>query len=288
MGLPDQSMTISVNKRQVQLFLVILFVFSLWLWWQILLPPVVSRPIVYFLNVGQGDSQLILLPTAGGKPISILIDGGRDRRVIQELDNIFSSSGSKYLDLVIMTHPDADHYGGLIDVLDRYQIGAFISNGKESQNNQFIVLQSLLAKEGAPVISLGAGDKISYLDNQLRVLSPNRPVLRRDNDNDSGLVMLLEANNYKALFTADIGFAVEQWLVKNYDLSADLLKVAHHGSKKSSSGRFVSAVNPRVSVIGVGRNSYGHPHPKAIEILENAGSQIYRTDRDGTVKVVLD
>ena len=107
--------------------------------------------------------------------------------------------------------------------------------------------------------------------------------------NEASLVVMLEAGKSRALFTGDIGFSTENVLLeKGYNLKADALKVGHHGSKNSSGENFIAAVQPMVSIIGVGKNRYGHPTPRVLETLGLAGSKVYRTDSDGTIKIILD
>ncbi len=263
--------------------LIILAGFNLWLWRAVFFSSGDIKPAVYFFNVGQGDSQLIALP-----PVNILIDGGRGKRVLGELDKVFSEFNGKYIDLVIATHADIDHFGGLREVVKNYQVGAFLFNGKASNNSAYLELVSLVNRAGIPIINLAAKDKIKYNNDYLAVLSPEAKEIFYNDDNNSSLVLMLNAGGEKALFTGDISLKTEDKLASRYDLTADILKVSHHGSKNSSGANFLNDVLPRISVIGVGRNSYGHPHPLTIERLQKAGSKIFRTDTDGAIKIVLD
>ena len=120
------------------------------------------------------------------------------------------------------------------------------------------------------------------------MLSPSQSNLLKRELNDTALVMLLKSSNLTALYTGDAGFNIENELMKKYDLNADILKVGHHGSKYASSMEFLNKVSPKISAIGVGKNSYGHPTKETLSRLADIGSQIFRTDKDGTIKVAVE
>ncbi len=262
--------------------IVVLIVFNGWIWQQVYFQTL-AEPAIYFFNIGQGDSQLITFPS-----VKILIDGGRDQRVLSELDKALPDFDDNVIDLVVLTHPDSDHFGGLIDVLKHYKVGAFITNGQLGKSKKFKELQSTLAFSDLEAIPLLAGDSIKYQDHLIKILSPDFVALNKDNKNEASIVAMLEVNGNKILLTGDIGFETEKKLSEQYNLKSDILKVAHHGSRFSSDKGFVERVNPKISVIGVGKNSYGHPHPQVLETLASANSTIYRTDTDGTIKIILD
>ncbi len=262
--------------------IIVLLVFNGWIWQQVYFQTL-AEPAIYFLNIGQGDSQLISFPS-----VKILIDGGRDQRVLSELDKALPDFDDNIIDLVILTHPDSDHFGGLIEVLKNYKVGAFVSNGQLGKGKKFKELQKTLVNSNLRAINILTGDKIRYQDYLIRIISPDPVALNRDNKNEASIVLLLEVNGNKVLLTGDIGFETENRLLQEYDLKADILKVAHHGSKFSSGREFIEQVNPRISVIEVGKNPYGHPHPQVLETLTSANSTIYRTDVDGTIKIILD
>jgi len=232
---------------------------------------------VYFLDVGQGDSSLIVLPY-GPK---VLIDGGPDKSVLAQLDKILTPT-DRYIDLLILSHPEMDHFAGFIPVLDRYRIGAFVYNGRDGEIEAWKDLLKILEEKRIPTIVLGAGDKINYRDNDIDILSPDENFVRGELNN-TALVAKLDSEGAKLLFTGDIGFKVEEKLIDKYNLDIDVLKVAHHGSKYSSGINFISEATPLFSVIQVGKNRYGHPTKEAIARLAQTGSSIYRNDEDGLV-----
>jgi competence protein ComEC len=258
----------------------VLIGFNFFVWHQIFSASA-PKTVFYFLDVGQGDSELI---DFAGK-VQLLVDGGPDKKALFELANALPA-GDRYLDLVAITHPQKDHFGGLYEILGRYRVGAILLSGREGQGSAWEALKNLIEQKKIPVVFLGAGDRIQYRQHRVMVLAPDGELLQDKEINNSSLVFKIESQGVKALLTGDIAAKAENYLVDKADINVDLLKVPHHGSKTSSSPRFVSAVSPAVSVIGVGeKNIYGHPHNLVLQRLEAAGSRIYRTDRQGTIKI---
>ena len=248
-------------------------------WFWILTPQPLSQTEIYFLDVGQGDSALIML-SGGAK---ILIDGGPiNGRALRNLEPILPFS-DRYIDLVQVTHPQQDHYGGLIEILKYYQVGAVLTDGQTSKNASWQEFERVVAEKKIPVIVMNAGDGIQYRDSKLDVLSPMIGETAKD-INDLGIVMRVTSGDLKALFTADISAAKEKELARKFDLDVDILKVSHHGSKYSSDIQFLREATPAISVIGVGKNSYGHPTAQTLDRLASIDSLVYRTDKDGVLK----
>ena len=238
---------------------------------------------IYFLDVGQGDSELIVLP-GGAK---LLIDGGPNKEVPFELAEVLPET-DRYIDLVALTHPQTDHFGGLYDVIERYNIGAILLTGREGKSKAWEDFKELLVERGVPIILVGAGDKIKQGDNIIHIISPNDDFLDDDEVNESSIVMLLESENSKTLFTGDIGFPTENYLVNNLNVDVDILKVGHHGSRFSTGLNFLKEVTPKISIIQVGKNSFGHPTSATLSRLAQSGSEIYRNDEDGRVHLRID
>ncbi len=278
------------HKNKVIILSAAALVLNFLIWAQIFTDHLVIPDLkIYFLDVGQGDSGFVELPGFDSAPfgsgIQILIDGGPPNgKALNELGRILKL-GDRYIDLVVLTHPQLDHFGGLIEVLKRYKVGALIWNGLEGKSTAFQDFKKAVRESGAQEIILMAGDRIRYGRNEILVLSPDENFLHAQNLNDTSLVLELRSKNSKTLFTGDISFKVETNLLTS---NVDILKVAHHGSRFSSAASFLEAVKPKVAVIGVGKNSYGHPTAQVLERLANAGAQIFRTDLDGTVKLVID
>lgn len=278
---------IMLNRNHLIIFFVFLAVFDLFVWSLIIFNNQNKNLEVYFFDIGQGDSEMVILPGN----VKVLIDGGPDKKILSELAEILSPT-DRYIDLIILSHPQMDHFAGLIDILKRYKVGAFIYNGRAGEAKAFkdleIAVKENLKENNALKIVLAQGDKIKYQDNVFDVLSPPKEFLTSKELNDTTLVLKLSAGNFKALFTGDIGENIEKYLAENFDIRTDILKVGHHGSKFSSGEKFLSEAKPKISVIEVGKNSYGHPTAQTLTRLANIGSQIFRTDLDGAVKLVVD
>jgi len=238
-----------------------------------------------FLDVGQGDSQLLLLP--GG--VTALTDAGPPRSVARALDGVMPS-GKRYIDLAILTHPQLDHMGGFVDLLDRYAFGAFLWNGREdaaAQDTWRLIKEKLLAK-GIPMIAIRGGDAIRVDESRISFLGPDTRDLMSKELNDTGLIEYIHTPQFSALFTADISARSERALVGRFDVHTDILKVAHHGSRFSSDEQFLKEASPKIAGIGVGKNSYGHPTKDALARLASVGAKIFRTDLNGTVRVIAE
>lgn len=272
---------IDKEKLTIGLFLVLLA--DLTLGWQIIKAERLT-PAVYFLAVGQGDSELVVLPNN----VKILIDGGPPSdRLVKELARILPW-WDRTIDLAIISHPQTDHFGGLINLAAVYKIRAFLWTGQTSPNPALADLEQRL--KGSYYETFLAPDKIFYSDSKIAAVWPPKVFANADL-NESSLVLKLSSPRLSVLFTGDIGAETEKKIIAAAGpamVQADILKAPHHGSKYSSSAGFLSAVSPKVAVIEVGNNSYGHPTPEALSRLASAGAKIYRTDRDGTVKIPID
>ena len=252
-------------------------------WGNILFARPNSYPTFYFLDVGQGDSELVVFPDN----VKIMTDAGPDQKVIKSLERAIG--GNTYIDLAIVSHPQLDHFNGFNYLLDKYTFGAFIINGRDDTKTveEWPALLKKIKERNIPLITLGEGDSILHQSSSISMLAPNASYIESGELNDTGLVELIKTGQARAIFTADIGANIEEYISKKFNASADILKVSHHGSKYSSSDIFLKAVNPKVTIIEVGKNNrYGHPTKEALERLENATKNVFRTDQNGTVKIV--
>ena len=244
---------------------------------------------IYFLDVGQGDGALIKLP-GGAK---VMMDGGPGKQTLVSLYNALPAT-DRYIDLLILSHPQLDHFGGFIDILKRFKVGAFIYTGRDGASAAWQTLKDILKEQNIKTIVLKEGDSIMQGESIIKFLSPNSQFLSSKELNNTTLVAVLESEGSKTLFTADIGYKdmnAEGYLIKNHseEIDADILKIAHHGSKYSSSEQFIRVVSPKVSVVSAGeKNRYGHPTKEAIAVVSAADSSLYRTDTDGTIHVNID
>ena len=278
------------NKNNT-IVIVILAVIALdiFIWHQIFGSASASVAHDYFLDVGQGDSELIIFPGN----TKVMTDAGPDDKVLVSLASAMPPDDT-YIDVAIISHPQADHFNGFNYVLDHYRVGAFIYNGRDDDppNAQWSGLKAKIAAKGIPFVTLGAGDKIHIgngsSSDEIDILSPILAFDQSAELNDTGLVELIKTPGLRTLLTADTGSNVEDWLVENRaDLRADVLKVPHHGSNYASDAAFLRAVAPRVAVIEVGaKNTYGHPGKDTLaRLASSTRAAVYRTDQNGTVEV---
>lgn len=238
-----------------------------------------KNPEIDFLDIGQGDASLIALP--GG--VKVLIDGGKPDGGIEKNLEAILSVNERYIDLVMISHPQLDHYGGLINVLRNYKIGAVLTSQANSENASWKELEKVIKEKNINRIILSAGDKIKYKEYKFDILSPRLTDNAKD-INDLSLVAVLEAGGIKAFFGGDISGEKENQLAGRYNINVDILKVSHHGSRFSSDPEFLKEASPAVSVIEVGKNNYGHPTKEALARLAQFSGNIYRTDLNGLVK----
>ncbi|MFA6407458.1 MAG: MBL fold metallo-hydrolase [Candidatus Paceibacterota bacterium] len=282
--MPDEIFNwLKTNKKQAILIVSALIILDVTLFLGIFSDlGVQNKLVLHFFDVGQGDSEFVVLP--GG--VKMLIDGGpTNGRVMNELARSMSQ-GDRYIDLVLMTHPQLDHFGGLIDVAKQYTIGTFIWSGRESDAPAFQELKKELRGQNAHIISLSAGDSIHNEKNDISILSPHVKFLNDKDLNNSSLVIRVSSASTTALFVGDIGANVEEYLVRNFDIQTDILKVPHHGSRFSSTDKFLHEVSPKLAIIEVGKNSYGHPTQEVLTRLSAIGARILRTDLNGATEII--
>jgi|SRR6185437_652692 len=244
---------------------------------------------VSVLDIGQGDSILLEGPTG----IQMLVDGGPGRVVLGPLTRempFFDRS----LDMVVETHPDKDHVGGLPSVFDRYRVSYFMEPGipndtdaanaviEAGRNEPGIV--HVLARRGMR-IALGGG---AYAD----VLYPDRDPSKLETNNGS-IVLHVVYGATSFMLTGDLPSENEDWLIaldgEDGELKSDVLKAGHHGSHYSTDNAWLAAVHPAMVAISAGKdNSYGHPAPDTIARIQNEGAEIYSTIQSGTLHFVSD
>lgn len=272
------------NRNRLSIFLIIVFAALDIALWSRVIVAAQTGPRFYFLDVGQGDSELAILP-GGAK---VLTDAGpADRRAAEQLDAILGDD--RYIDIGVITHPQLDHFGGFLQLLERYRFGAIFTNGRSDTPGveSWTELMKAIEARHIPFIVVGRGDSVNYQKNKILILSPS-PAFRSSGElNDTGIVELFDTPPLRALFTADTGFMVEKDLVEHFDIHADILKVGHHGSKYSSGEAFLRAVNPKIAVIEVGlRNHYGHPTPATLgRLASSTSASVLRTDKLGNIEI---
>lgn len=234
---------------------------------------------VHYIDVGQGDATLLQ-----GSDFTILIDAGRHdgNEVVPYLNHV----GVESLDLIIATHPHADHIGQIDKVIESFDVGEVWMNGDETTSQTFErVLDAVLSNETS-YNEPRAGEDYEIGSAKIKILNPNS--LSGDL-NDNSISLKLSYGQVSFLFTGDAETSSESYMSNNFDLSADILQVGHHGSNTSSTNNFLHAVQPSVAIYSAGvNNSYGHPHTEVIDRLNDIGAEIFGTDKDGNITVITD
>ena len=295
------------NKKMKRkcILLIVGFLLALNLFcWQEVFVLVSDRNLkVDFFDVGQGDSAFIQTPE-GHK---ILIDGGPSSAVLQKLSERMPF-WDKSIDLIILTQPEKEHMTGLLDVLQKYRVNYFLWTGvvKSGAENKKLadILEKLqgtrqnfmlasLFSENTKVITTIARQEIKAGDVLIETLYPFENLEGKElknTSNDTCIVSKLIFGKSSFLFTCDISSVAEKKIINSKeDVLSDVLKVAHHGSKYSTSDIFLEAAEPKIAVISAGaKNTYGHPTPEVLQRLEKFGIKILRTDKDGDVKMESD
>lgn len=246
---------------------------------------------IFFIDVGQGDSTLIITPDKK----TVLIDGGGsdsfdvgekvllpyllDRRILK-------------VDYVLISHFDTDHCGGILTIMEKVKVKNIIISEQAEHSENYERFKKLMIHKKIRLIEVKKGDKIKIgRYSEFKILFPTSRLLSENPLNNNSIVAQFNYNNFKMLFTGDIEKLAEQQILKaeKAEIRADILKVAHHGSKTSSIPEFIKAVKPKIALIGVGKNNtFGHPNQQTIKNLENIKCRIYRTDLQGEIIIKID
>jgi competence protein ComEC len=242
--------------------------------------------LVHFLDVGQGDAIFIESPTG----VQVLIDGGPDAGVLHELSKVMSFF-DRSIDLVMATHPDSDHVGGLSDVLMRYRVGAVLLTENEGDSPAADAFTEAVASEGVTRTYARRGQEYDLGGGVvLDVLFPETNPKDMES-NTSSIVVQLRYGETEVMLTGDSPKSIEEYLVlvEGDALQSDILKVGHHGSRTSTSELFLATVDPTYAVISAEKDSrYGHPHVEVTDALFNAGVKTQNTAEAGTITFLSD
>lgn len=242
--------------------------------------PELSLLSIYFIDVEQGDSILI-----DYGEYEILIDGGgKSPGVVNYLKPLVDGS----LEVMVATHPHADHIGGLIDVLAQYQVNEIWHNGDTATSKTYSEFMAAVDSEGASVSIARLGNQILWADIILDVLNP--PDKLWSDTNNNSIVLRLSYGDIAFLFTGDAEKEAELSILESISsCQAEILKIGHHGSNTASSPVFIDAVMPEVAIYMAGANNrYGHPHIETINTLSARGIETYGTDTNGTIQITTD
>ncbi len=262
------------KKKYLTFSLIIFFI-------NFLLPKLDSNYYVYFIDVSQGDSSLIISPHQ--KDVVMIDTGGdvfSDYHVSNNVMLFLKSLGISKINLLILSHGDADHAKEALEYIDKFKVGECIFNNDSYNDLELNIIKKLKDKNIKYQKDI---DSLNISDNKFYFLNTKM----YDNENDNSNVLYIKINGMKFLFMGDAGVSKEKDIINNYKLqNIDVLKVGHHGSNTSSSEEFIKSINPIYSIISVGKkNRYGHPKESVLNTLSN--SRIYRTDLDGTIKIKL-
>jgi competence protein ComEC len=250
-----------------------------------------GRIHITVLDVGQGDAILI----EGDRGARMLIDGGPDPdRLLLELDARIPP-WDRRIDVLVLSHPHEDHAGGLPRLIQGYRIGRVFEPGMIGPGPAYHAFRAGLALQARTPELLSTGDRLRLDSIELRVLWPDRDAVPREppdggtSINNVSIVLLGTFGSQRFLLTGDIEQEIDPILLSRGLPRIDLLKVAHHGSRTSSTAPFLDAVRPKVAIVSVGAvNPYGHPAPETLARITARGARLYRTDRNGSVEATLD
>jgi len=278
-----------MSKRHLflgSLFLVAVLTWSVFFSWP-------SKNLsVYLCDVGQGDAIFINSPSG----FQILIDGGPSNKVLECLSKAMPFWDRK-IDLVVLTHPHSDHITGQIEVLERYKVGQILSNDAPHTTPEYFHWLDLIKKKKIP-LELAQTVKAIDLgqDAKVEVLYPKESFRDKkiENLNNTSVVLRLEYAGVSFLFMGDLEKSVQQKIISTWSgeslsvFRATFLKVPHHGSKNAIDEDFLNLVSPKIALISVGENRFGHPAKETLEKLKKHNIDLRRTDQLGTIKIFVD
>ncbi|MFA6160127.1 MAG: ComEC/Rec2 family competence protein [Parcubacteria group bacterium] len=271
------------HKKHIYFFLIFLFAISLILAGVIWHSQNQKIKIIFF-DVGQGDAIMISLGQN-----QILIDGGPSGQKEMEKLGKYIPFWDRKIEIVIATHPDQDHIGGLIDVMKNYKIGKIIDNSVENDSRVYKNYLEIIENKKIERLKGKEGMNIKIKDANLEILYPNSVLQNNPKDtNSDSIVAKLTYGQNSFLFTGDFPIEKEFALISSsLDLNSRVLKVSHHGSKNATSQEFLNKVSPIDAIISVGKNnSYGHPAGELLERLKAKKINILRTDEKGDIEYI--
>lgn len=244
--------------------------------------PAAGTLSVSFVDVGQADCTII---RSGAN--NMLIDAGTNAGAASLVATI-RDMGIRRFDVIVGTHPHEDHIGGMDAVINNFDIGAIYMPDAPTDTKTFLDVLTTIKNKGLKITRPSPGDTFNLGEAKCTILAPNKNSY--DDLNNYSIVIRMTYGKTSFLFTGDAQSVSEkEMLAKDYDLSADVLKVGHHGSDSSTTPAFLAAVSPEYAVIMVGDgNDYGHPHQVTLDKLKAAAVKVYRTDKNGTVTFTSD
>lgn len=238
---------------------------------------------IYFVDVGQGDAMILNQPGSCAALIDAgpLLNGHRVTHALQAL-------GIDTLDVVIITHPHLDHFGGLFDLYPRFSIEQFYDNGATNPAREYFSDYQTI-RQNLPYRIVTAGDRINCGDISFEVLSPRKTIQPDQSLNESSLALMISYSSFRLLQMGDLTGAAESSLLDGIaDLNADVIKIGHHGAADATSDRLLDRVEPTLAIISTSENNWIQaPSPQLIETLKKRGIACRRTDQHGTIQLVV-
>ena len=275
----------SKNKLIISIFILV-FVFSI-----IKIIPTSLK--VHFIDVGQGDSTLVITPhnkkilIDGGGSSDENFDVGKNTLIPYLLDRRINQ-----IDYILISHFDNDHIGGILTLMSDLKVGKVIVSKQAEDSHNYQEFKKIVREKNIDVMVVKKGDVLKIEEDiKINILWPREEQIKQNVLNNNSIVAKFCYKNFSILFTGDIEEIAENEILKDYEkneniLKSDILKVAHHGSKTSSTKRFIEAVSPGVALIGVGKNNnFGHPSESILELLKSKSVKIYRTDENGEITI---
>jgi beta-lactamase superfamily II metal-dependent hydrolase len=272
---------IFIKKYYKSLIITALFLAVIFIWQAVYLENPNKTLTVAFLDVGQGDSIYIESPTHQ----QMIIDGGPNGTILSEIGKLMPWY-DHYIDVILITHSDSDHYAGFIDLLRRYDVGLVIESGVAGTSPSYKVFEDIISQKNIKKVIARRGQSVKLTDDiHFDVLFPDRDVAKL-NVNDASIIGQLVYGSSTIMFMGDAPIETEEYvlLLDGPRVKSDILKVGHHGSKTSALEPFFSAVAPQYAVISAGLNNrFGHPNQETLDIFQKLGVKTLITFNLGTI-----
>lgn len=230
-------------------------------------------------DVGQGDATLIIYGST-----QILVDGGPNNKVLNCLGK-YMPFWDREIEAVILTHPDSDHYAGLIEVIKRYKVDNYLYNGLDSSNQSYEVLRKGVGGGGIREVVAKKGTSVRVGKMYLDIVSPEE-AKKEAESNDNSLVIDLKYGSFEAILSGDAPKEILNKVSVNIPLK--YIKLSHHGSKTGTDAFTLDNFMPKLAIISVGKNNYGHPNEEVINLLKERSIRMLRTDEKGDIEVESD
>lgn len=278
-------MHVALNQWKAVL-IVSIFIIDGLVWYAVWREAPTQYLTVAFLDIGQGDAIYIESPVHN----RMLIDAGPPRAIMGKLSALVPFY-TRTIDTALITNPDADHYSGFLDILHSYSINCVIEPGTNSDTERYAALEKEIASKHIPKILARRG-QIFHLGGgaDVKILFPDRDVSKLPT-NEGSIIAELTYGSTSVMFTGDAPTSIENYeaAIGSTSIKSDILKIAHHGSKNSTSELFYQTVNPKYAVISVGKNNrYGHPHKETIDLLNKLRIPYFLTSKEGTITLTSD